>query len=150
MLFGIFVAVRSKLVYMEEGYRGKLRTLLFISCIWYICSDHKDCSCEVYSWLLILFCRSSGKGISSECLCYLYAKMVAGIGCILGHCYPVTMKFRGGKGVAAFAGMVLTYHVWFAIPIVLIGTALLLLLNTGVAAPMVGRIVSAFDRSAQF
>ena len=72
------------------------------------------------------------------CPGYLYAKMVAGIGCILGHCYPANMKFRGGKGVAAFAGMVLTYNAWFAIPIIVLGTALILLLNTGVVAPMLG------------
>lgn len=75
------------------------------------------------------------------CPGYLYAKMVAGIGCILGHCYPANMKFRGGKGVAAFAGMVLTYNAWFAIPIIVLGTALILLLNTGVAAPMLGAVL---------
>lgn len=32
---------------------------------------------------------------------------IAGIGCILGHCYPVWYKFKGGKGVAVTAAMIL-------------------------------------------
>lgn len=66
----------------------------------------------------------------------LYAGLIAGIGCIVGHCFPVFMHFHGGKGVAAFAGMVLMYNPWFAVPIVVLGTALILILDVGLAAPM--------------
>lgn len=71
----------------------------------------------------------------------LYIGMVASIGCILGHCYPVFMDFHGGKGLAAFAGMVLEYRLWFAFPIVIPGLVLIVILNTGVAAPMWGCIL---------
>ena len=30
----------------------------------------------------------------------LIAGILASIGCILGHCFPVTMHFQGGKGLA--------------------------------------------------
>ncbi len=33
--------------------------------------------------------------------------MAAGLACILGHCFPCFYGFKGGKGVAATAGMVL-------------------------------------------
>lgn len=32
---------------------------------------------------------------------------IAGIACIIGHCFPVFYKFKGGKGIATAAGMVL-------------------------------------------
>lgn len=37
------------------------------------------------------------------------AREIAGVACILGHIYPVQMKFRGGKGLACLAGTVIAY-----------------------------------------
>lgn len=69
------------------------------------------------------------------------AGMIACIGCILGHCFPVFLGFQGGKGLAAFAGMVLEYNPWFAIPIVISGVILMMVFNTGVVAPICGVIL---------
>lgn len=68
----------------------------------------------------------------------VYIGMISCIGCILGHCFPIFMGFQGGKGLAAFAGMVLEYNFFFAFPIVIPGSLLVFLLNTGVAAPVWG------------
>ncbi len=36
-----------------------------------------------------------------------YIAESAGVACIIGHIFPVFMKFKGGKGLASFGGMVL-------------------------------------------
>lgn len=37
------------------------------------------------------------------------AGIIGSIGTILGHCFPVFMHFQGGKGLAAFGGLVLAH-----------------------------------------
>lgn len=36
---------------------------------------------------------------------------LAGAGCVIGHMYPVLMKFRGGKGLACLGGVILSFGV---------------------------------------
>lgn len=62
--------------------------------------------------------------------------ILASIGTILGHCFPATMKFRGGKGLAAFGGLILAYRAWMFPAIVLPALALMAIFNTGVVAPV--------------
>ena len=45
---------------------------------------------------------------------YLFC-LYTGAGAILGHNFPFYMNFKGGKGIAATAGMILSFHPYFII-----------------------------------
>lgn len=51
-------------------------------------------------------------GGSHTSIIYLLALYTAA-GVIIGHNYPFYMKFKGGKGIAATAGLVLSFHPYF-------------------------------------
>jgi acyl phosphate:glycerol-3-phosphate acyltransferase len=48
-------------------------------------------------------------GNSNPNMIYLYA-LYAGTGAILGHNFPFYLKFKGGKGIAATAGLIIAFH----------------------------------------
>jgi len=68
----------------------------------------------------------------------LIAGILASIGAILGHCFPVFMNFQGGKGLAAFGGLILAYSPWMFAIIVTCGVVLMFICDTGVVAPFIG------------
>ncbi len=51
-------------------------------------------------------------GKSHPDMIYLLA-LYTGTGAILGHNFPFYLKFKGGKGIAATAGLILAFHPYF-------------------------------------
>ena len=64
------------------------------------------------------------------------AEMLAGCGAVLGHIFPFYMKFKGGKGLAALCGMIITVD-WKGFALILaVAVSLALIVNYAVAMPV--------------
>ncbi len=66
--------------------------------------------------------------------------MVAGIFVVVGHNWPVILKFKGGKGVATSLGMILVIHPLYGLLAILAGIATLFKTKIVSLSSMVGMI----------
>ena len=80
-------------------------------------------------------------------------QMVAAAAAFVGHCYPVWLRFRGGKGVATLMGIVLALHwpmglvyavVWLGL-LATIRISSIAGMAAAVGAPVSGAIFGRFD-----
>lgn len=62
-----------------------------------------------------------------------FAGILASLAVMIGHIFPVYMHFKGGKGLAAFGGLVLAYDYRMFLPLLFIAGVLMLITNKGVA-----------------
>lgn len=69
-----------------------------------------------------------------------YAAELAGIFTILGHIFPFTMGFRGGKGLASLGGVILAFNAKVFWIILSIEVALALILDYIVVVPITASI----------
>ena len=69
-----------------------------------------DCLTAIIAVCLVRFLFSETYPDLEYLLC-----LYTGAGVILGHNYPFYMNFKGGKGIAATAGMVIAFHPYFTI-----------------------------------
>lgn len=70
-----------------------------------------------------------------------YIGMIAGIAAILGHIFPFYMHFKGGKGLAAFGGLIMAYEPWLLAFVLSVGTILMLIVNYSFIMPYFAAVV---------
>lgn len=79
--------------------------------------------------------------------------VLAAAGAFIGHCYPVWLRFRGGKGVATLMGVVLALHwpaglvyaaVWLGL-LALIRISSVAGIAAAVSAPVAAAFMNRFD-----
>lgn len=69
------------------------------------------------------------------------AAMLAGLGAVIGHIFPFYMNFRGGKGLAAYGGMVMAFRPWMLPFFIVTGLVLMIIFNASVAMPMYAAVL---------
>jgi glycerol-3-phosphate acyltransferase PlsY len=72
----------------------------------------------------------------------LDAAILAGLGAFLGHLYPVWLKFRGGKGVATFAGISLGFSWHVLIPFAIVWIAMAFIFRYSSLAALTASVVT--------
>ena len=61
--------------------------------------------------------------------------LAAGACAVVGHCFPFYLKFKGGKGLATFGGLVLAYEPWLFAFLLVTGVLLMILVNHSFILP---------------
>lgn len=95
---------------------------------------------KLYGVLVMLF--DIGKALAASRLAGVLfptltaAGLLAGLGAVIGHVFPFYLKFRGGKGLAAFGGMVLAFNPWYFLAPLTFSLILMLIANCSYVMPM--------------
>lgn len=69
------------------------------------------------------------------------AGLLAGAAAVVGHIFPFYLNFQGGKGLAAFGGMILGYHPLMFLALLATGCVLILLTNYSVTIALYAAIL---------
>lgn len=69
------------------------------------------------------------------------AGLLAGAAAVVGHIFPFYMKFKGGKGLAAFGGMILAYNPWMFLGLLVGGIVLMFLVNYAIVLPLLAAVL---------
>ena len=67
-----------------------------------------------------------------------YAALIGGVAAIAGHIFPFYLKFRGGKGLAPFGGLVLAYDPLMFVFLLLLTLVTIIIVNYSFVMPFAG------------
>ena len=96
----------------------------------------------VFIALFDIFKAAAAVLIAEKLFSYIaIAGVIAGVSCVLGHIFPVIMKFKGGKGLACLAGFIMAYDIKFFAVLLIIELILALTLDYICVMPMTGSII---------
>ena len=108
------------------GNLGATNTMLVLGKNWGVCVMVFDV-CK--SWLAARIAKALFPQL-------VIAALLGSLGAVIGHIFSMFLRFHGGKGVAAFGGMILAYDPGLFLPLLAIAVLLMTLCNYGVAGPV--------------
>jgi acyl phosphate:glycerol-3-phosphate acyltransferase len=91
-------------------------------------------------WFAVWFARRYGALIGIDA----WAVALVGVCVFLGHLYPVFFRFKGGKGVATAAGVVLAFNPWLALATGLTWLIIAFFFRYSSLASLVATVFAAF------
>ena len=78
------------------------------------------------------------------------AGLLAGCGAVVGHIYPVYLRFKGGKGLAAFGGMILALDPVLFLILLTIGLVMILITDYSVSMAFSAASLAPFLTGLRF
>ena len=77
----------------------------------------------------------------SICPSLYFAPALSGLFAVLGHIFPFYMKFKGGKGLASFGGMILGLSPRMFLMLLILTFVLIIIINYSAAMPFTAGIL---------